>query len=118
MAMQWERQEAGCWHLHDKPGETPRQRLSRLPVAWVTGMACIGFHGGIFPGCDAQFHGRTVQAVKRQIDAHLAPNSPGAAAPYPCRPPSIPLHPSGGIEGASLARSFARAAQFHPGQEN
>lgn len=74
MAMQWERQEAGCWHLHNKPGDTARQRLSRRPVAWITGLARVGFHGGLGSSLDAQFHGRTVPAVKRQIEAAVSAN--------------------------------------------
>ena len=69
--LQWHRAESGTWHLFDQPGETPRQRLSRRPVAWLTGLASVGFHGGIGPERNAQFHGRTVQAVKRQIEAAL-----------------------------------------------
>lgn len=70
--LQWERQEAGLWYLFDKPGKTPLQRLSRRPVAWLTGLARVGFHGGLGPCRDAQFHGRTVPAVKRQIEAALS----------------------------------------------
>ena len=69
--LQWSRAEAGTWHLFDKPGNTARERLTRQPVAWLTGMARLGYHGGIGPGRDAQFHGRTVPAVKRQIEAAL-----------------------------------------------
>lgn len=67
--LQWIRGEAGYWELHDKPGDTPRQRLTRRPVAWLSGMRATGFHGGLGAGRDAQFHGRTVQVVKRQIEA-------------------------------------------------
>lgn len=70
--LEWHRPEPGTWHLYDKPGETPRQRLSRSPVAWITGLASVGYHGGLGPGRDATFHARTIPALKAQIETFLS----------------------------------------------
>lgn len=71
-ALTWHREEPGLWYLYDKPGDTPLQRLSRRPVAWITGLARVGYHGGIGAGRDATFHARTIPALKEQIEQFLS----------------------------------------------
>ncbi len=71
-ALSWERAEPGLWYLYDQPGETPRQRLTRRPLAWLTGLARTGYHGGIGPERNATFHARTIPALKDQIETFLS----------------------------------------------
>ena len=70
--LEWRRPEPGTWHLYEKPGETPSQRLSRRPVAWITGLARVGYHRGLGRSCDATFHARTIPALKQQIEQFLS----------------------------------------------
>ena len=71
-ALSWERGEPGYWQAFDAPRETPRQRLASRPVAWITGLARVGYHGGIGTDCDATFHARTIPELKRQIEQFLS----------------------------------------------
>lgn len=69
--LEWVRVASGEWWLFDKPRGTPRH-----PVASISGIARIGYHGSLRgSGGNAAFHGRTIPAVKRQIEATLDPTA-------------------------------------------
>lgn len=66
--LEWTRVEAGGWWLFDKPRGTPRH-----PIASIHGSARIGYHGSLRgSGGDAQFRGKSIPAVKRQIEQWLS----------------------------------------------
>jgi len=71
-ALSWERGEPGYWEAFDVPRDTPRQRLAIRPIAWITGFASVGYHGGLGKSCDATFHARTIPELKRQIEQYLS----------------------------------------------
>ena len=66
-ALHWERLGSGEWHLYDKPRGQPRHEIGT-----ITGFAKVAFNGSLKERSIGEFRGKTVQGVKRQMEAALA----------------------------------------------
>lgn len=62
----WVKVASGDWWLFDKPRGTPRH-----PIATISGFARIGYNATLHSGNRQTFRGKSIPALKRQIEAAL-----------------------------------------------